>query len=113
MFILSTGCQGRAVPKDLPPRSTLFDYLDLCSLDGTLDRMHHALYVACRKRDDREAGPTNGWEGHGGLRDRGHLGSLSAASQPTKNSRGGTRRETGGYLAGRDLPPQSDEQFAS
>ena len=58
MFILSTGCQGRAVPKDLPPRSTLFDYLDLCSLDGTLDRMHHALYVACRKRDDREAGPT-------------------------------------------------------
>ena len=35
-----------------------FDYLDLCSLDGTLDRMHHALYVACRKRDDREAGPT-------------------------------------------------------
>jgi transposase len=58
MFILSTGCQGRAVPKDLPPRSTLFDYLDLWSLDGTLDRMHHALYVACRKRDDREAGPT-------------------------------------------------------
>jgi hypothetical protein len=58
MFILSTGCQWRAVPKDLPPRSTLFDYLDLCSLDGTLDRMHHALYVACRKRDDREAGPT-------------------------------------------------------
>jgi hypothetical protein len=28
MYILSTGCQWRAVPKDLPPRSTLFDYLD-------------------------------------------------------------------------------------
>jgi transposase len=26
MYILSTGCQWRAVPKDLPPRSTLFDY---------------------------------------------------------------------------------------
>ena len=58
MYILSTGCQWRAIPKDLPPRSTLFDYLDLWSLDGTLDRMHHALYVECRKRGDRQASPT-------------------------------------------------------
>src|SRR6266487_4242277 len=50
MYILSTGCQWRAIPKDLPPRSTLFDYLDLWSYDGTLDRIHHALYVACRDR---------------------------------------------------------------
>ena len=42
MYILSTGCQWRAIPKDLPPRSTLFDYLDLWSYDGTLDRIHHA-----------------------------------------------------------------------
>jgi transposase len=35
MYILSTGCQRRAIPKDLPPRSTLFDYLDLWSYDGT------------------------------------------------------------------------------
>jgi transposase len=27
MYILSTGCQWRAIPKDLPPRSTLYDYL--------------------------------------------------------------------------------------
>src|SRR6266568_2914433 len=39
MYILSTGCQWRAIPKDLPPRSTLFDYLDLWSWDGTLDRI--------------------------------------------------------------------------
>jgi len=26
MYILSTGCQWRAIPKDLPPRSTLYDY---------------------------------------------------------------------------------------
>ena len=43
MYVLSTGCQWRAIPKDLPPRSTLFDYLDLWSYDGTLDRIHHAL----------------------------------------------------------------------
>jgi 4-hydroxyphenylpyruvate dioxygenase len=39
----------------LPPRSTLFDYLDLWSWDGTLDRIHHALYVACREQGEREA----------------------------------------------------------
>src|ERR1019366_9750646 len=38
MYILSTGCHWRAIPKDLPPRSTLFDYLDLWSWDGTLER---------------------------------------------------------------------------
>jgi transposase len=58
MYILSTGCQWRAIPKDLPPRSTLFDYLDRWSYDGTLDRIHHALYVKCRERDEREASPT-------------------------------------------------------
>src|SRR6201998_3925969 len=58
MYVLSTGCQWRAIPKDLPPRSTLFDYLDLWSYDGTLDRIHHALYVECREQGEREAKPT-------------------------------------------------------
>src|SRR5262245_51819578 len=58
MYILSTDCQWRAIPKDLPPRSTLHDYFDLWSWDGTLDRIHHALYVECRERAEREASPT-------------------------------------------------------
>ena len=58
MYILSTGCQWGAVPKDLPPRSTLYDYFDLWSWDGTLERIHHALYVECRERAEREASPT-------------------------------------------------------
>jgi transposase len=58
MYVLSTGCQWRAVPKDLPPRSTLFGYLDLWGWDGTLDRIHHALYVECRAQSEREASPT-------------------------------------------------------
>src|ERR1035441_8974594 len=49
MYILSTGCQWRAIPKDLPPRSTLYDYFDLWSWDGTLDRIHHELYMKCRE----------------------------------------------------------------
>jgi transposase len=58
MYILSTGCQWRAIPKDLPPRSTLHDYLDLWNWDGTLGRIHHTLYVACREKVEREASPT-------------------------------------------------------
>jgi transposase len=58
MYVLSTGCQWRAIPKDLPPRSTVHDYLDLWSYDGTLDRIHYALYVECRKQGEREASPT-------------------------------------------------------
>ena len=37
MYVLSTGCQWRALPKDLPPRSTVHGYLDLWNWDGTLD----------------------------------------------------------------------------
>ena len=58
MYILSTGCQWRAIAKDLPPRSTLYDYFDLWGWDGTLEKMHHALYVKCREQADREASPT-------------------------------------------------------
>ena len=58
MYVLSTGCQWRAIPKDLPPRSTVYDYFDLWSWDGTLDRIHDALYARCREDVSREASPT-------------------------------------------------------
>ena len=59
MYILSTGCQWRAIPKDLPPRSTLYDYFDLWSWDRTLDLIHHELYVKCREAIGREPSPTS------------------------------------------------------
>ena len=58
MYVLSTGCQWRAIPKDLPPRSTLHDYFDLWGWDGTLERIHEALYAKCREDAAREASPT-------------------------------------------------------
>ena len=58
MYILSTGCQWAALPKDLPPRSTVNDYLRRCDDDRTLDRIHHALYVRCREMAGREISPT-------------------------------------------------------
>ncbi len=58
MYVLSTGCQWRSIPKDLPPRSTVNGYFCLWGYDGTLERMHHALYVKCREQDEGEASPT-------------------------------------------------------
>jgi transposase len=39
-----------ALPKDLPPRSTVDDYFRRWDWDGTLDRIHHVLYVKCREK---------------------------------------------------------------
>ena len=46
------------MPKDLPPRSTVNDYFRRWDEDGTLGRIHHALYVKCRALADRQASPT-------------------------------------------------------
>ena len=56
--VLWTGCQWKALPRDLPPKSTVHDYLELWNWDGTLERIHHALYVAVREQEGREASPT-------------------------------------------------------
>lgn len=58
MYVLSTGCQWAALPKDLPLRSTVNDYFRRWDWDGTLARIHHALYVQCREQAGREASPT-------------------------------------------------------
>lgn len=58
LYILSAGCQWRALPKDLPPKSTVHGYLQRWDYDGTLMRIHDALYVACREQAGRKASPT-------------------------------------------------------
>jgi transposase len=58
LYVLSTGCQWRALPKDLPPRSTVHEYLQLWEWDGTLARLHHALYLQARAQAGKEGSPT-------------------------------------------------------
>jgi transposase len=57
-YVLWTGCQWKALPKDLPSKSTAHYYFMLWDRDGTLERIHHALYVAVREQAGREASPT-------------------------------------------------------
>ena len=58
MYVLSTGCQWRYLPKDLPPKSTVYRYFCHWGYTRTLERIHHALYVNCRDKLGRETSPT-------------------------------------------------------
>ncbi len=58
LYVLSTGCQGREIPKDLPPRSTSFDYFARWQAEGTLGRIHSALYERCREQAERSLTPS-------------------------------------------------------
>lgn len=58
MYVLGTGCQWRYIPKDLPPRSTLFDYFCRWTQTGTLEKIHQVLYARCREKADRKGEPT-------------------------------------------------------
>jgi transposase len=58
MYVLSTGCQWRYLPKDLTPKSTVYRYFDLWNYDGTPEAIHYTLYVKCREAEEREASLT-------------------------------------------------------
>ena len=58
MYILGTGCQWRDIPKDLAKRSTVHGYFTRWDYDGTLDKIHHLLYIQCRELGERSASPT-------------------------------------------------------
>jgi hypothetical protein len=59
IYVLSTRLSvARYMPKGLPPRSTVNGYSYLWGWNGTLEKIHHALYVKCREQAAREASPT-------------------------------------------------------
>src|SRR5271163_4654448 len=88
LYVLSTGCQWRYIPRDLPPRSTLFDYFQRWGYDGTLLRIHYELYQKCRELVDRQASPT----------------ACVIDSQSVKSAeKGGAHIDPSGYDAGKKI----------
>jgi putative transposase len=51
LYLLRTGCQWRYLPKDFPPRSTVWRYFDEWRHNGTLDVIHDRLRTKCRTQD--------------------------------------------------------------
>jgi transposase len=58
LYVLTTGCQWRQLPKDLPPKSTVHDYFVDWHSDGTLARLHFALYTQVREQLEKKPTPT-------------------------------------------------------
>ena len=59
-YVLATGCQWQALPRDLPPKSTVFGYFGRWTAGRTLWRMHDALFDAERGRLGRNPKPRLG-----------------------------------------------------
>ena len=60
LYMASTGCQWRAIPKDFPPYSTVQGYFYAWSHTGLLAQINHLLVMALREMVGREASPTAG-----------------------------------------------------
>ena len=78
---------GRRCPRICPPKSTVHDYLELWNRDGTLERIHHALYVAVREEVGREASPAV----------------AIIDSQTARGSKSGSGLDPSGYDAGKKI----------
>lgn len=50
-YVVRTGCQWRYLPKDFPPKSTVWGYFDRWRRDGTLDLVHDILRDRVRKQE--------------------------------------------------------------
>src|SRR6059058_360070 len=50
-YVLRTGCQWRYLPKDFPPKSTVWRYFDEWRHNGTLDQIHDTLRTKVRTQE--------------------------------------------------------------
>jgi transposase len=59
-YITRTGCQWRFLPKDFPPRSTVWRYFDEWRHNGTLELVHDTLREQVRRREGKKRTPSAG-----------------------------------------------------
>jgi transposase len=60
LYMASTGCQWRQLPKEFPPYSTVQGYFYAWSRDGVFASINHALVMVAREKAGREASPAAG-----------------------------------------------------
>jgi len=60
LYMATTGCQWRMLPKDFPPPSTVQRYFYAWSQSGLLRVINHHLVVAARELEGKEASPSAG-----------------------------------------------------
>ncbi len=60
LYMLTTGCQWRQLPKDFPPFSTVQRFFYRWRDDGLWQRIHHDLLMRVREASGRQASPSAG-----------------------------------------------------
>ena len=99
-YVLWTGCQWKALAKGCcRERARCTDYAGaFWNWDGTLERIHHALYVAQREEEGREASPT--------------VASHQLADREGRSKRG-SWLDPSGYDAGKKFEVQSGTSWST
>ncbi len=59
-YVLKTGCQWRQLPRDFPPKGTVYHYFNTWRKDGTWARINDALREQLRCQMGRQAMPSAG-----------------------------------------------------
>jgi putative transposase len=57
-YVVRTGCQWRFLPRDFPPKSTVYDYFWQWGRDDLWETMHDTLRRQVRRQAGREASPS-------------------------------------------------------
>lgn len=87
LYVLATGCQWRALPKEFPPRSTVQDYFYRWRDDGTWHEVASELVILARRAQGRDAAAS--------------AGIIDSQSAPTTESGGPRGLDAGKRIKGR------------
>ena len=89
LYVLTTGCQWRQLPKDFPSKSVVHDYMICWDRDGVLTRVHDALYATARELAGRRASASLGIVDSQSVKgaEKGGLTSIRQVTTPARKSK--------------------------